>query len=142
MKRREFVGLVGVGSVIPLAITSCNSQVKETSALSSPRSDGFQAIGTVSDLETQRQLLAENTAVGKVLVVPDPADSNQIIAVNPTCTHAGCTVVWQQDQNAFVCPCHDSKFAVDGKVLQGPANEPLPTYTAKVEGNSVLVKVG
>ncbi|MCA1993680.1 MAG: Rieske 2Fe-2S domain-containing protein [Coleofasciculus sp. S288] len=69
-----------------------------------------------------------------------PADTQKVIAVNPTCTHAGCSVAWDNDQQSFVCPCHDSKFASDGKVLRGPANKPLATYEAKLEGNSVLVK--
>ncbi len=141
MKRREFVSLVGVGSVVPLAIASCTSQTKENLPLSSPRSDGFQAVGTVSDLNTKGQLLVESAALGKVLVVSDSTQSNQVVAVNPTCTHAGCSVVWQQDQSVFVCPCHDSKFAGNGKVLQGPADQPLPTYLAKVEGGSILVKI-
>lgn len=47
---------------------------------------------------------------------------------------------WEQNQKSFVCPCHDSKFAPDGKVLGGPATKPLQTYTAKLEGGNVLVK--
>lgn len=141
MKRREFVSLVGVGTVIPLAISSCTSQKSKELTIASPRSDGFQAIGTVSELNAQGQILAEKTALGKILVISAPADSKQLIAVKPTCTHAGCTVTYEKEQNAFVCPCHDSKFAHDGKVIQGPATQPLPTYIAKVEGDTVLVKV-
>ena len=37
-------------------------------------------------------------------------------------------------------PCHDAKYSPDGKVLKSPAEKPLPTYEAKVEGDSVLVK--
>lgn len=141
MKRREFVGLVGVGSIVPVAIASCTSQTKGNLTLSSPRRDGYQVVGTVSDLTAKGQILAEETALGKVLVISNPADRHRTIAVNPICPHAGCTVAWQQDQTAFVCPCHGSKFAADGQVLQGPANKPLPTYPTRVEGDSVLVKV-
>ena len=141
MKRRDFVSLVGIGSVAPLAIASCNSQTKNSSTISSPRADGFQEIGTISDLKTKGQILVENTAVGKVLVISSPTDSPQILAVSPICTHAGCTVAWQTDQTAFVCPCHGSRFAVDGEVLYGPATRPIPTYIAKIEGDAVLVKV-
>jgi cytochrome b6-f complex iron-sulfur subunit len=141
MKRREFVGLVGVGSMMPLAIAACSSGTKENSTANSPRSDGFVDVGTVSDLNTKGQLLAETAAVGKVLVIQDPTNGNQVRAVNPICNHAGCTVTWQKDQNVFVCPCHDSKFAGDGKVLQGPADKPLPTYLTKVVKDSILVKI-
>ena len=140
MKRREFIGLVGVSSAVPLAIVSCTPK-ENTASVSPPNSDGFQTVGTLSDLETNGKILIEN-APNKVLVVRDPANSNNLIAVNPTCTHAGCTVNWQKEEKSFLCPCHASKFAADGKVLGGPANQPLAGYSVKVEGNSVLVKAG
>jgi cytochrome b6-f complex iron-sulfur subunit len=137
MKRRDFVGLAGAGCVLPVAIAACTSQDKQ--ALTTDV-QGFEAIGTVSDLKAKGEVLAEKTAIGKVLVVVDPKDTNHIIAVKPICSHAHCTVTWQKDQSIFVCPCHDSKFALDGKVLQGPADKPLPLYLAKIDGNSILVK--
>jgi cytochrome b6-f complex iron-sulfur subunit len=42
----------------------------------------------------------------------------------------------------YICPCHGAKFAGDGKVLGGPASASLKTYTAKIDGDQVLVKVG
>lgn len=145
MKRRDFVCLVGAGSVMPLAIASCANQTKETITTSSPlntaRSDGFQMVGTVSDLNSKGQILLEKTPTGKVLVIPNPTNPNNPIAVNPTCNHASCSVAWQKAEKTFVCPCHDSKFATDGKVLQGPADKPLSQYIAKIEGDSVLVKI-
>jgi cytochrome b6-f complex iron-sulfur subunit len=49
-------------------------------------------------------------------------------------------VSWQAQAKKFVCPCHDAEYAVDGKVQKGPAEKPLKTYAAKIEGNSVVVK--
>ena len=139
MKRREFIT---VASSIPVVIAACSPKAAKQVA-NPPRADGFQRVGTVADLDKNGQILAEQVAgSNKVLVVRDPMNKSKIIAVKPTCTHAGCTVVWQQNQTAFVCPCHDSKFASDGKVQQGPADEPLATYVAKLEGDSILVKVG
>ncbi len=66
-------------------------------------------------------------------------ENNGLIAVNSTCNHAGCAVNWEADQKSFVCPCHESKFAPDGKVLADPAKKALQTYTAKLEGGDVLV---
>ncbi len=142
MNRREFIGWVGVGSLassLPVVIAACSQTTSQQSTTPS-RPDGFQTVGTVAELNKNGQILNEKTAAGKVLVIEDPSDTNKIIAVNPTCTHAGCTVGWQKDQNAFVCPCHGSKYTSDGKVKNGPADKPLATYTAKVEGNEVLVK--
>lgn len=140
MKRREFFILVGVGSSIPLSLTACNPKVAKQ-ANNNTSDDDFQEVGKLADLDKNGQFLNEKFAGNKkVLIVRDSANLNQLNAVNPTCTHAGCTVAWQPEQKAFVCPCHDSRYSGDGKVKQGPADKPLATYAVKLEGNSILVK--
>ncbi|MFG3204208.1 FAD-dependent oxidoreductase [Streptomyces sp. NPDC048192] len=46
-------------------------------------------------------------------------------AVSARCTHLGCLVSFNRAERAWECPCHGSRFAVDGTVLQGPAVRPL-----------------
>jgi glycine/D-amino acid oxidase-like deaminating enzyme/nitrite reductase/ring-hydroxylating ferredoxin subunit len=48
-----------------------------------------------------------------------------VYSLSPTCTHLGCTVRWNQAERSWDCPCHGSRFATDGKILNGPATEPL-----------------
>ncbi|MEU3254305.1 FAD-dependent oxidoreductase [Streptomyces sp. NPDC006997] len=46
-------------------------------------------------------------------------------AVSARCTHLGCVVAFNRAEQAWECPCHGSRFAPDGSVLQGPAVRPL-----------------
>ena len=45
--------------------------------------------------------------------------------VSALCPHQGCTVGFNDAEKTWECPCHGSRFATDGALLQGPAAEPL-----------------
>ncbi|MFI1939815.1 FAD-dependent oxidoreductase [Streptomyces purpureus] len=51
--------------------------------------------------------------------------SGTLRTVSARCTHMGCLVAFNDAEEAWECPCHGSRFAPDGSVLQGPATEPL-----------------
>jgi glycine/D-amino acid oxidase-like deaminating enzyme/nitrite reductase/ring-hydroxylating ferredoxin subunit len=53
------------------------------------------------------------------------AEDGTTHAVSPTCTHMGCLVSFNKAEKAWECPCHGSRFGLDGAVLQGPATRPL-----------------
>jgi Rieske Fe-S protein len=52
-------------------------------------------------------------------------------ALSLSCTHLGCTL--EPAADGFACPCHGSRFDVDGKVLYGPATKGLASL--RVEQN-------
>ncbi len=45
----------------------------------------------------------------------------EVHAVSARCTHLGCIVSWNPAESSWDCPCHGSRFSVDGEVIHGPA---------------------
>lgn len=134
MKRREFINWVGLGlisSYLPVALVACS---KTSADAENSDANTLLSVGTMTQLDETGFLLDEKS---KVMVVKDAKD--KLSAVNPTCTHQGCIVEWKTDSSTFVCPCHNAKFAADGKVLAKPASTDLSTYKVKTENGEILV---
>ena len=51
-----------------------------------------------------------------------------IVALSAACPHRGCPVGYNAEAKQFVCPCHNSRFDEDGKVVRGPAKTDLAPY--------------
>jgi glycine/D-amino acid oxidase-like deaminating enzyme/nitrite reductase/ring-hydroxylating ferredoxin subunit len=62
---------------------------------------------------------------GKPLAVSRD-DEGDIHVTSAVCTHMGCLVHWNDGEQSWDCPCHGSRFSIDGEVLDGPAVEDLP----------------
>jgi Rieske Fe-S protein len=56
-------------------------------------------------------------------------DQGTLRAFAITCPHLGCSYAFDTGKRHFVCPCHGSEFALDGRVLHGPATSPLSHLT-------------
>ncbi len=52
-------------------------------------------------------------------------EDGDVHAVSAVCSHMYCLVEWNDGECSWDCPCHGSRFAPDGEVLEGPANEGL-----------------
>ena len=46
-------------------------------------------------------------------------DEDGLRAISLTCSHLGCTI--EERNFGFECPCHSSRYDLDGVVLKGPA---------------------
>lgn len=150
MKRREFMNFVGLGMLagsLPVAIAACKPAENvsgapaaggEAAAPAAAAPDGFETVGTVADLDADSFLSTKGLSAGDVIVVRDPANADNIIALDSRCTHQGCHVDWEGEE--FSCACHGSLFATDGTATVGPAVNPLATYEAMIEGDTVFVK--
>ena len=87
---------------------------------------------------------AADVPVGGALIVPE----RELVISQPTagmftglsaiCTHTAC-IVNRVENGSIICPCHGSRYGLDGTVQQGPAPRPLdPRPVAVVNGEIVL----
>jgi Rieske Fe-S protein len=71
------------------------------------------------------------------VVVTQPS-AGEFKGFSAICTHAGCTVNEVAD-GTINCPCHGSKFNLDGSVANGPASKPLEAQAVTVQGDSIVL---
>ena len=66
--------------------------------------------------------------------------SNGVYALSAVCTHLGCIARYKSDERVIACPCHGSRFDLEGNVVHGPAPRPLPwlDVTEDASGNLVV----
>ncbi len=71
-----------------------------------------------------------------------------LLALYWKCTHLGCTVPWNADEQRFHCPCHGSIYLYNGVRIAGPAPRPLdlmevtvlPSGDVKVDTGKIMTR--
>ncbi|MCM3569178.1 FAD-dependent oxidoreductase [Neobacillus mesonae] len=48
-------------------------------------------------------------------------ENGKLFVVDTTCKHMGCECEWNAGEKTWDCPCHGSRYAVNGEVIEGPA---------------------
>jgi len=133
LSRRRFLALVGSGALgaaaLGTGITAFrflepNVFFEEDSRVGVGRPEEI-APGTVLSLPKH-----------KIYVVRSDAG---FFALSSVCTHLGCMTRYERDANQIACPCHGSRFQLDGHVKQGPAPKPLPRLQITLERGVLVV---
>ena len=104
------IGLAGLGSLVglkPRVLPDPSAQFK---------------IGPAQDFPLGSCRVFDNE---KVAVF---RDGDGIYALSLVCTHLGCIVTYNDSDERFDCPCHGSKFTLEGKVTKAPAPRSLDWF--------------
>ena len=56
-------------------------------------------------------------------------------AVSRRCTHLGCRLNYQQQEDLLLCPCHQSRFTTTGRRISGPAQRDLANFQVERIGD-------
>ena len=138
VSRKTVLAGAGVG-VAAAALAACSSGSDSSSSESSSDSSGSssessaaagEALTTTGDVP-----VGSGVIVGKTVVTQPTAGEYK--AFSAVCTHQGCLVNKVAD-GTIDCPCHGSKFSLDGQVVNGPAKKPLEPVNITVQGESIV----
>lgn len=94
----------------------------------------IKVLGSVEDFSINS--VATDRA-NKLFLVREP--NGGFLALSLTCSHLGCSVVWDELKNQFICPCHASAFDQFGDVINSPAPRPLDFYPVIIEAGKVKI---
>ena len=147
--RRQFLEKAGLAAVMGsfgiAFFTSCVSSEEPDDTNTPPSTTTPNGI-TVSGSTIQVNLTIQNKlAVSGGWLLIETAKTlvanlnGTYVALTSVCTHSGCFDSWSFANSRFTCTCHNSIFDTAGKVLQGPATQPLQVYTASVSGTTLTI---
>ena len=86
-----------------------------------------RSLGSTSELAVGEGRI-ENRRGVTVAVARD--DQGCVHTLKAACTHLGCIVGFNDAEQTWDCPCHGSRFTLDGQVLDGPAVKALERLDA------------
>ena len=104
------------------------------------------SIGRTKRGEVSQDLL-NNLEIDVPLHVPEAAawvrrkSGGELMALDDRCPHLGCRQKWNPETRLFECPCHGSRFDIDGNLKTGPATKAIPGLVVdkRDKGNIRLV---
>jgi len=138
---RWAASVIGIGLAVPLAGYVASPALRQ-------RESHWADIGSVADLPigvpTQLEYVMSlrdgymESRVRKA-VWAVKRENGEVIAYTAMCTHLGCGYTWDSTDGRFECPCHGSKFSVDGEVIGGPAPRPLDRLPSRIENGRLLI---
>jgi Rieske Fe-S protein len=121
-RRTVVTGAAALGA--GLAVTGC------TTVSTAPASTGGP-IGSTADVP-----VGSGTVFAESRVVVTQPEAGTFTAFDAACPHQGCNV-GSVEGTEIVCPCHGSRFGLDGAVLTGPATTGLTPVEVAVDGDQL-----
>jgi Rieske Fe-S protein len=136
--------LVGAGlGLVTAVLAACSTYGKKPEA-ASESSTTAAAPSASGGPAPAAKVIAKTTdvPVGSGVIVDETVVTQPTAGVfkgfSAKCTHKGCTVDKVAD-GTIDCPCHGSKFNLDGSVAKGPAETPLEAQAVTVQGDSIVL---
>jgi cytochrome b6-f complex iron-sulfur subunit len=104
--------------------------------LSPPKTEGFGGVFTLGSVDEFPPDSVTYIRQGRCYIVHN---GDGLLALYQRCTHLGCLVPWQEDEQHFVCPCHAGRYSPEGEVISGPPPKPLSLFKLEVKDGNLAV---
>jgi cytochrome b6-f complex iron-sulfur subunit len=130
-KTWKILGLVALAEV---AFFTWNLLRPSRSPNSIIKPSSLKIIGNIGDFPVNS---VTPDRINKLYLVRE--EDGGFLALSLTCSHLGCSVLWDEANGQFQCPCHASAFNRKGEVLSSPAPRPLDYYPVIIEAGKVMV---
>lgn len=133
-KTPELESSVSRRKLLKLGVLACGAAVVGCNARN--RSEPFEM--ELGDAAT----LKEGLNIFPLQQIAVVKQNDTLWGVKLVCTHQRCSLApLPEDPLQLLCPCHGSRFGIDGAVLEGPAVDSLPLYPAKVNERGRVVVI-
>lgn len=146
MKRKDFINGLGTLTVALTCTGLFNACTKKENNTSDNSGGGnTPVLDFTLDLNDVANAALNNVggslikSVSGVSVIIINIGGNTFSALSRTCPHANCLVNYDAAAQKLPCPCHGSKFDLNGTVLNGPATKSLVKYNTSLTGSVLRV---
>jgi Rieske Fe-S protein len=103
---------------------------------------------TINTGEPQELIPLAGVAVGDTYLFKYPSDNDpaillrlaedEVVAFSQKCTHLGCVVYFEADEDRWHCPCHEGNFDTrTGTVISGPPPRPLGRIDVEIRDDTI-----
>ena len=151
INRRSFMGaLLGIRSAAMGALLSVPVLRYVLYPLySKATGTGWSEVGAVGDFATAAAPIRKTITfaqrdgwrevVSSQSVYVHRTETGDLRVLSAICPHLGCSVSWQQGQDAFVCPCHGGHFQANGAHISGPPPRGMDELPSRVDNGKLQV---
>ena len=128
---------VATSETSPKESSSASYDNQATENTDSQTSTSETVITTINDLAVGQSL--EFTSSAGISAILFRSSEDKVYALSRICTHEGCSVDFDMNQNRLICPCHGANYeATDGSVISGPTTKALAKIKVAIKDDKIV----
>lgn len=128
---------VATSETSPTESSSASYDNQATENTDSQTSTSETVITTINDLAVGQSL--EFTSSAGISAILFRSSEDKVYALSRICTHEGCSVDFDMNQNRLICPCHGANYeATDGSVISGPTTKALAKIKVAIKDDKIV----